>query len=766
MKIPFKYLRLAIVAEIFFPWLLAIAGPEPVDSVSPLIGTGDHGHTYPGATAPFGFVQLSPDTRVPADPWTLEGWDGCSGYHYSDSYLMGFSHTHLSGTGRGDFGDILVMPVTGGVNAPFDAQRFHSHFSHDKEFASPGYYRVWLDDYDIQAELTATAHAGMHRYTFPVSEQSHLLVDLVHGIGNKCTEAALKVESSNVITGFRHSNGWATNRTIYFVIEFSQPFASVELEQDGKLLPPGQIVAKSMNVRACVDYRTPAGQRILLRVGLSPTSIDEAKMNLQKEIPTWDFDAVRQAARKNWNENLSRIQIETPDPTIRRIFYTALYHTMTAPQLYNNVDGSYLGPDKQTHSGSGFQFYSTMSLWDTFRAEHPLLTLLQPGRVNDFIQTLLVSYQESPDHALPSWPLAGSETSTMIGYHSVPVIYDAYQKGFRGFDAKLAYQAMTNTALSSRNRQGEYQKLGYVPWVKDRTEAVSRTLEFAYDDWCIAQMAGALGKTADEEMFARRAENYKNVWDPKTKFFRAKNPDGSFHKPFDPKEVATADDDASGSYTEADAWQYMFAAFQDVPGMIRLYGGDAEFIKRLDQFFDEDSDMTHWRIDVTGLVGQYAHGNEPDQHTPYLYALAGAQYKTARRVREIQLMQYDDTPAGICGNDDCGQISAWYVWSALGLYPLNPASGIYVIGSPLVEKAEIRLDPKFYPGARDGIFTVIADNVSKQNCYIESATLDGRPLNHPWVTHQEIAAGGTLELEMGILPNKRWWQLSQFENRK
>jgi predicted alpha-1,2-mannosidase len=753
MKKRIERVRLLAAAGIFFLCLHAFAGSEPVDDVSPFIGTGGHGHTYPGATTPFGFVQLSPDTRVPTDPWTLEGWDGCSGYHYSDSFLMGFSHTHLSGTGRGDFGDVLVMPITGGVNAPFDARRFHSHFSHEKESASPGYYRVWLDDYGIQAELTATAHAGMHRYTFPASEQSHLLIDLVHGIGNVCAEAALNVESGNVITGFRRTDGWATNRTIYFVIEFSQPFASVELEQDGKLLPPDQFVAKGQNIRCCVDYKTSAGQHILLRVGLSPTSVDEAKMNLRAEIPEWDFDAVREAARKSWNENLSRVHVETSDPTIRRIFYTSLYHAMTAPQLCDDANGSYRGPDGKIHPGGGFQFYSTFSLWDTFRAEHPLLTLLQPERVNDFIQTMLAFYQESSDHALPSWPLAGGETWCMIGYHSAPVIYDAYEKGFRGFDAGLAFEAMTNTALSNRNRQNEYQILGYVPWMNGRTEAVSQTLEFAYDDWCIAQMAKALGKTADEKLFARRAQNYKNVWDPKTKFFRAKNPDGSFHEPFDPKEVATGDDTASGSYTEADAWQYMFAVFHDVPGMIQLYGGNSEFIKRLDELFDEDSDMTHWRIDVTGLVGQYAHGNEPDQHTPYLYALAGAQYKTARRVREIQLTQYDDTPDGICGNDDCGQISAWYVWSALGLYPLNPANGIYVIGSPLVEKATIQLDPKFYKG---GTFTIVAHNASRQNCYIQSAKLNGQPLNHPWITHKEIVNGGTLELEMGILPNKGW----------
>jgi predicted alpha-1,2-mannosidase len=351
------------------------------------------------------------------------------------------------------------------------------------------------------------------------------------------------------------------------------------------------------------------------------------------------------------------------------------------------------------------------------------------------------------------WPLESYETSCMIGYHSVPVIYDAYEKGFRGFDAELAYKAMRDTAMSDRNRQDEYQKYGYVPWIKDRGEATSRTLEFSYDDWCIAQMAKALGKTQDAELFTKRSENYKNVWDPETKFFRSKNPDGTFHEPFDPIEIAANGDTANDSYTEANAWEYAFAVMQDVPAMIQLYGGNQPFIQRLDQFFDHDSFMTHWRVDVTGLVGQYSQGNEPDEQAPYLYALAGAPYKTAWQVREIQLMEYDNTPDGIPGNDDCGQLSAWYVWSAVGLYPVNPANEVYVIGSPLVEKATIQLDPKFYKG---GTFTIIAHNASNQNIYVQSATLNGQPLNRPWITHEEVAGGGTLELEMGILPNMKW----------
>jgi predicted alpha-1,2-mannosidase len=758
------FCRLLTVTTVISLWATCSgAAPLPVDEALPMVGTAGHGHTYPGATVPFGFVQLSPDTRT-------KGWDACSGYHYTDSTILGFSHTHLSGTGGADLGELLVMPFTGKLDestnyVPLSAERLQSAFSHENELAQPGYYRVRLDQYNILAELTATAHCGMHRYTFPASKQSHILIDLAHNIGNRPTVgASLKVESSTLLTGHRSNKGW-TVKTIYFAIECSRPFRSIGLEADGKpcqSLRPERTEASGRNVRAHLDYRTSSGEQIVLRVGLSPTSVEEAKKNLQAELPRWDFDAVRQAARNVWNQNLSRIQIECSNPDTRQTFYSALYHTMTAPTLYNNADGSYYGADQKAHSAPGFQCYSTFSLWDTFRAEMPLQTLTEPERVNDFVQSLLAEYQQSTNHVLPLWPLANHDTGSMIGYHAVPVIYDAYAKGFRGFDPELAYQAMRDTATSGRNQQDEYQKLGYVPWApqtRGKGGATARTLEYAYDDWCIAQMAKALGKTNDAELFTRRSESYKRVWDPKTQFFRSPKADGTFQEPFDPKEVARNGDVASGYYVEADAWQYMFAVLHDVPGMIQLYGGNQAFVQRLDQFFNEDSDMANWRIDVTGLIGQYAHGNEPDQQCPYLYALAGAQYKTAARVRQVQLMCYDNTPDGLCGNDDCGQISAWYVWSAVGLYPVNPANGIYVIGAPLVQKAVIHLDPKFYKG---GTFTISVHSdthyapAPKMDNYIQSAKLNGQALNRPWVTHDEIVNGGTLELEMSILPNKAW----------
>jgi len=722
----------------------------PVDDALPMVGTDAHGHTFPGATLPFGFVQLSPDTR-----WG--GWDACGGYYYPDNTIQGFSHTHISGTGCTAMGDVLVLPMTGELNTPgtykpLDDLRFRSHFSHNEELAQPGYYRVKLDTYDILAELTATAHCGMHRYTFPASHQSHILIDLVHGIGNTPTAAELTIVNKHMVTGYRCVDGWAKGRLIYFALETSRPFKDFGLELDGKPLPQGQADAKGKDVRGHLDFRTSKGEQIILRVGLSPTSVEEAEKNLRKEMPNDNFDAVREAARNIWNDNLSRIKIEASNPDIRQTFYSCLYHSMIAPQLCNNADGTYRGTDKQVHSAD-FQDYSTFSMWDIYRAEAPLLMLTEPDRINDFIQSMLVFYQESPDHALPVWPLANYETGCMIAYHSIPIIRDAYVMGFRGFDPELAFKAMVDTAMNGRNRQDEYQKYGYIPWVKGEGAATSRTIELSYDDWCIAQMAKDLGKTGEADLFTKRSEYYKNTWDPATRFFRSKQPDGTYHEPFNPRQVVQGGNDAGGYYTEANAWQYAFAAVQDVPGMIRLYGGDKAFVARLDELFDQDSYMDDWRVDTTGLIGQYSHGNEPDEATPYLYALAGAPYKTQWIVREIELTQFDNTQEGIDGNDDCGQISSTYVWSAMGLYPVNPASGIYVIGSPDVQKAVISLDPKFYKG---GTFTIIAPHCSKQYCYVQSAKLNGRPLNHPWITKDDIINGGTLELDMGILPNKNW----------
>ncbi len=726
----------------------APAAIAPVDSVNVFVGTGGHGHTYPGATVPFGMVQLSPDTRT-------EDWDACAGYYYGDKSIRGFSHIHLSGTGIRDGGDLLILPITGDLGTgdnykPLAAKTFASQFSHDGEWAQPGYYKVVLNTYKVTAELTATIHAGMHRYTFPASSQSHILIDLVHGLESPPTDVDLKVESNTLLTGYRRSNGWGKGVVYYFAIESSTPFKTYGLEVDGKPLPDGTAEAKARQIRGHLDYATTEGQQIVLRVGISPTSVEEARKNLAAEIPGWNFDAVREAARNTWNEGLSRLAIESSNPNIRQTYYSALYHSMVAPTMYNDADGSYLGPDKEVHTNPGFQYYTTFSLWDAFRAEHPLLTLTQPERVNDFVRTFLASYQETPAHELPMWPVANFETHTMIGYHAVPVICDAYAKGFRDYDPQLALKAMRDTAMASRNDPANYEKYGYLPSDVGRSRSgVARTLEYSFDDWCIAQMANSVGDKEDAEHFAKRSENYTNLFDAATGFFRGKTAAGAFRPSgqFNPKRIDTAD------YVEANAYHYAFAALHDVPEMIKLYGGNEAFVKKLDEMFDADSDIPNYIPDMTGLVGQYSHGNEPCHHAAYLYALAGDQSQTARRVRQIMQLHYDNTPEGICGNDDCGQMSAWYVWSAMGLYPVNPASGIYVIGSPMVEKATFNLNPKYYKG---GTFTVIAHNVSNQNIYVQSAKLNGQAINRPWITHDEISKGGTLTLEMSVIPNKSW----------
>ncbi|MDB5326727.1 MAG: putative alpha,2-mannosidase [Phycisphaerales bacterium] len=720
---------------------------SPVDDVNVFIGTGGHGHTYPGATVPFGFVQLSPDTR-------REGWDGCSGYHYTDSTILGFSHTHLSGTGCGDLGDILLLPLTGDLQSaagykPLDCERFKSEFSHDKETASPGVYSVRLDRYGIQADLTATAHAGLHRYTFPKDQAGHVLLDLVHGIGNHVTAGTVTADSDHRLSGSRTTRGWNANRTTYFVIEMSRPFKQVAYEVDDKAATPDGKTAKGKAVRAVLDFDTAAdGASLLIRVGLSGTSVEQAAKNLETEMPVADFDAVQSAARQLWENHLSRLTIQSPDPVQRRTFYSALYHTMVAPTLYNDADGTYRGNDGQVHSNPGFANYSTLSLWDTFRAEHPLLTLVSPERVDDFVKSTLVFYEQSKEHALPMWPLAGFETHCMIGYHAVPVIYDAYAKGFRDFDANLALQAMQDTALKSPNAPKEYDQRGYVtarPGKHD--QAAARTLEYSYDDWCIARMAESLGKSDVAEHFDRRALNFGNIFDSDIGFFRGRTPDGKWFEPLDPKAINFE------NYTEANAWQYAFFVPHDVPTMMKLYGGPEAFVRKLDECFDQESDMPNGLVDVSGLMGMYSQGNEPCHHVPYLYALAGAQDKTARRVHQIMRMQYDDTPQGLSGNDDCGQMSAWYVWSAMGLYPVNPADGRYIIGSPAVPSATLKLDSKY---AKGQTFTVNAHNLSNQNIYIKSAKLNGKALDRPWVTHEEVTGGGTLDLEMSMLPTRLW----------
>ena len=726
---------------------LPAAENEPVDSVRPMVGTAAPGHTYPGAVYPFGFVQLSPDTGN-------MGWDHSSGYKATDPRILGFSHAHLSGTGGSDLGDILFQPTVGEIKLdPGDPKKpgsgYGSAFSHDNETASPGYYRVLLADSGIQVELTATAHAGFHQYTFPASDAAHVIIDLTHGIGrlNKVTDAQLTCEDGSTLSGYRRSSNWARDKTFYFVAKFSRPFDSYGFTA-ADAATAVQTPLKGTVVKGFVTFKTKAGESIQVKVGVSPTSIDEARKNLGAEIPGWDFAGTVASTRAAWEQELSTIDISTSDPAVRETFYTALYHSMLAPHFYNNADQSFEGADHQAHPAD-FNYYSTFSIWDQFRAWHPLMTIIQPKRVNDLLKSMLLQYQLGNRHQLPVWPLCSNETACMIGYNSMPIILDAYIKGFRDYDVEKMYAAMRDTALNDRDGQKEFHTIGYISDGKgpDHQQTVSRALEYAYDDWCIAGMAHALGKTDDEKMFLKYAANYRNVFDPETKLMRGKTADGQFVSPFDPILCERQ------NYTEADAWQYAFYVPHDPQGLVDLMGGDAGFSAQLDKLFDQSSEIHHGIIDISGLIGQCSQGDEQCHHVAYLYDYVGEPDKTEMRVRQIMTTLYTNKPDGLCGNDDCGQMSAWYVMSALGFYEVNPASGVYVLGSPLVDRAIIHLDPKYYPG---GTFTITAKDNSKDNIYIQSATLNGQPLTHTYFTHADLVKGGELVLQMGSKPSETW----------
>ncbi|MEN6459014.1 MAG: GH92 family glycosyl hydrolase [Thermoguttaceae bacterium] len=752
----------AAVALLLFAFCPCLADePTPWQSARPMIGTGGFGHTYPGATVPFGMVQLSPDTR-------LGTWEGCSGYCHDDTAILGFSHTHLSGTGCLDLGDVRVIPLAGDADT-FDTAGYpRLPFSHSDETARPGYYSVLLGEPRIKAELTATAHAGFHRYTFPAGQPVSLLIDVDRGIGNHTVASGATIESDRRIVGYRQSRGWADDKTFYFAAEFSRPFDRVtarerQRTEEKNVFKP--LTFTQAGGKAANGHREVSGECVLLRarfqnvsepilvkVGLSAVSVEAARKNLAAEIPGWDFAGTVAAAERSWNDLLGRIEIKTSDQAVRETFYTSLYHVAMAPTLFNDADGGYCGLDHADHPDGGFQNYSTFSLWDTFRAEHPLLTILQPHRVDDFVNSMLAHQRQFDQHLLPLWSLAGNETWCMIGNHSIPVIVDAYLKGFRGFDAEAAYQAIRATSMQDRSFLGEYRRLGYVPSDKKnrKKQSVSRTLEYGYDDWCVAQMARALGKTEDAKLFERRAQAYRNVIDPSVGFARGRLADGQWRAPFEPNVLVWDD------YTEATAWNYTWFVPHDVPGLIGLLGGDAACIAKLDRMFQEDSRMAvTGSPDLTGLIGQYVHGNEPCHHVAYLYCYAGAPWKTQARVRQIMTTLYNNRVDGMCGNDDCGQMSAWYVFSALGLYPVNPSSSVYVLGSPLVDQATIHLDPKFHKGRT---FTMVAENNSPKNVYIQSALLNGKPLQRCWLSHAEITGGGQLVLRMGPEPNMAWGQ--------
>ena len=714
-------------------------GRPAVDYVNPMIGTDAHGHVYPGATVPFGMVQLSPDTRD-------NTWDGSSGYHYSDTSILGFSHNHLTGTGCPDLGNVLLMPTVGELKLTPGGQPgegYRARFSHHDEIARPGYYEVFLPDYQVKVELTATARAGLHRYTFPATDQGHIVVDLQHGIGNQVTDAQLTIENDHTASGYRKSNGWGGDKAYYFVLEFSRAFDSAGVGQGDHDVPGKQSTGKE--TKGHFDFKTKAGEQVLVRVGLSTVSVEGARNNLHAEIPGWDFDAVASAARQQWDKALSVFNVESKDNNLKQTFYTSLYHTLVAPTLLNDVDGQFRGPDEQVHQSKG-DYYTEISIWDIFRAESPLLTLTQPGRENDLVNTMLQHFTIFGHQTLPVWPEGGMETWCMIGNHSIPIITDAYLKGFRNWDANEALNDMIASTDQNREQLDAYREKGFIP-TGHGVQSVSKVLEYAYDDSCIARFAKALGKDDLAEKYSKRSQNWENVFDPSTGFMRGKYADGSWVTPFDTDSINFDE------YTEANAWQYNFFVLHNVPALIAKLGGDDQFTARLDEMFDTKKEIPnlHMIPDVTGVIGMYAQGNEPVHHVAYLYNYAGQPWKTQTRIRQVENTLYTNTPDGICGNDDCGQMSAWYVFSALGFYPVDPVSGIYVLGSPLFDKATLHLDPKFYKGRT---FTVVAKHNSAENPYIQSATLNGQTVTRSWISNAEITAGGTLVLTMGPTPNK------------
>ena len=722
------------------------AGDEPetdnlLQYVDPFIGTAEHGHVYPGATVPFGAVQLSPDNGT-------QGWDWCAGYNYADNVIVGFSHTHLSGTGIGDLCDLSMMPAVSAVDfntQPEDPKTasYAARFQHEKEEAEPGYYSVQLEN-GIRVELTAARHAGVQRYTFPEGAQKYVLLDLGFAINwDAPVETSIHLqEKGKGATGYRYSTGWAKDQRVHFALDFSAPASSITLADSTALLT--ETAVKGKKLRALFLF-PPETTELTIKTGISSAGEQGARASLAT-IADKNFDQVKAEAQESWQQELGKVQAQTEDETLKKIFYTALYHTCLAPVVFSDPNGGYKACDGNIHQANGYTRYDIFSLWDTFRAANPLYTITQPDKINDFIRSMLAHYEEYG--LLPVWSLLGNETNTMTGYHAVPVIADAYLKGYRDYDAELAFEAMKASAMQDIRGTNFYREYGYIPYDKDG-QSVTKTLEYAFDDWCIAQMAQALGKTEDYETFMQRAQSYRPLFDPSTGFMRAKLSNGEWKTPFDPQYSDHNFDVAE--YTEGNAWQHSWFVPQDVKGLIELHGGNAPFIAKLDSLFTVSSEITGENAsnDISGLIGQYAHGNEPSHHIAYLYAYAGAHWKAEERVRNIMETQYNTQANGLCGNEDCGQMSAWYVFSAMGFYPVNPSSGIYVLGSPLFEKVSIPLG--------DGkTFELTTKNHGQP--YIQSATLNGQPLERPYFTHAELMDGAKLELVMGAEPNKKLWE--------
>ena len=710
-------------------------------TVDLFIGTGGHGHTYPGATAPFGRVQPSPDNGT-------SGWDWCSGYHISDSIISGFGQLHLSGTGIGDLSDILLMPTNKKVDLTLfgktrDSLPYVSPFSHLNESASPGYYRVFLEEPKVGVELSANEYIAYHRYNYTENTAPSFVIDLGYGVNwDTATASKVELENETLISGYRYSRGWAKNQKVFFVIESSVAISESNLSVDGKLVD-GEIAE---GVEAGGQFFFPLEtEQVKLKVALSSVSIENAKENLRSKGAA-DFDAVKASTGKQWEDLLSTIQIETPIDSLKTIFYTALYHTQVAPTIFNDVNGEFRMQNDSIVKSNGHLVYSTLSLWDVFRAETGLLGIIDAQRINDMVKSMLIYYDESG--LLPVWVLSGNETGTMPGFHSVSVIAEAFIKGIRDYDVEKAFEAMKKTMMSDVRGLEAYKKYGYIPF-ESTSQSVSKSLETAYNDWCVGEVARVLGKEKDYEYFNKRSKSYQNFYDPNSGFLRGKSSDGiKFHEPFDPKFAKHIE---GTDYTEGNAWQHSWYVLHDVKGLIELHGGDEPFLKMAEQLFVESSELTGDDVspDISGLIGQYSHGNEPSHHIAYMFNKANKPSRTQHFVREILNTQYSTLPDGLSGNEDCGQMSAWYVMSSLGIYPMNPASGQYEIGSPLFEKAVVTL-------SNSKLFTISAPNTSDRNRYVQSVKLNGKSLDRTYILHGEIMAGGDLEFEMGSEPNDGW----------
>jgi predicted alpha-1,2-mannosidase len=738
MKLKSMMKRLVNLLAAFILSVNCISAQNLTRWVNPFIGTGAvqsslSGNNYPGATVPFGMVQLSPDTREAPD------WAQASGYDYNDSIIYGFSHTRLSGTGASDFIDILLFPTI--------SDKRKSTFTHQHEQARPGYYQVLLKDEKIQAELTASVHVGVHRYTCSDGDQLKLWLDLDHSANKgswnrRIIQSQLRMVSPTVVEGYRIITGWAKLRKIYFHLEFSQPILSNQL-YDGNRMYENTPVINGTELRGLFCFDKKWNKELICKVALSPVSIENARLNMATEVPGWDFEYIARAAETSWEKELKKIIIQGTDLQ-KKIFYTALYHTMVQPNTMSDVNGEYMASDYVTRSvAKGEVHYSTFSLWDTFRAAHPLYTLIHTHRIPDFVKSMMRQYDYYG--YLPVWQLWGQDNYCMIGNHSIPVIVDAVLKGVAGVDEEKAYEAVFNSSIVSHpNSPFEvWEKYGYMP-ENIQTQSVSITLEQAFDDWCVAQLAKRLGKEKDYNHFMKRSAFYRNLFNSKTGFFQPKNDKGEWIEPFDPYKYG-----ANGGYlfTEGNAWQYFWYVPQNIPDLISLTGGNKAFVAKLDTFFTVSYQSGALNDNASGFVGQYAHGNEPSHHVAYLYACAGEPWKTQKYVAYIMNELYNDSSSGYAGNDDCGEMSAWYVFGALGFYPVNPVSGEYVIGTPMLEEAVIQL-----PGRKT--FTVKAPRKEDNEVYICSMKLNGEKYTKNYITHQNIMKGGILEFVMTASPGK------------